>query len=52
MKDLQNLQIQRTKANKKRKPYWQKRIDDHFLCNDGFKSREVKIVNDPWRKKN
>jgi hypothetical protein len=29
-KELEHLQKQRTKANKKRKAYWQKRIDTHF----------------------
>lgn len=27
---LAHLQKQRTKANKKRKPYWQAKIDEHF----------------------
>ena len=28
--NLQKLQAQRTKANKKRKAYWQKKVDNHF----------------------
>jgi hypothetical protein len=28
--ELEHLQIQRKKANKKRKPAWQKKIDKHF----------------------
>lgn len=28
--ELEHLQKQRSKASYARKPYWQKRIDDHF----------------------
>jgi hypothetical protein len=28
--DLEHLQVQRKKANKQRKPYWQAKIDAHF----------------------
>lgn len=31
--ELSNLQKQRSKANKVRKPYWQKKIDAHFGLN-------------------
>jgi hypothetical protein len=33
LEELSNLQKQRTKANKVRKPYWQQKIDAHFGLN-------------------
>ena len=31
--ELEKLQALRAKANKDRKPYWNKKIDDHFFGN-------------------
>lgn len=41
MNELKRLQALRTKANQKRKPSYQKKIDNHFFDNSDFKKSNI-----------